>query len=156
MGDISKGSHDVLASQKDDRDIEQAVFAPQDPAEKDNELVAVTTTASERLPFSKVRSIAIVATVSAAPFLTVRRTCEDRMRNTDSQTQTFNTQASIITLPTIGEALNIPANRQQWIVSAYNLTFGCFLVSVLRCFYNLNSPERSYSGVAWLTSMDGD
>ncbi|KAH4803082.1 hypothetical protein HBH61_178960 [Parastagonospora nodorum] len=87
------------------------VFAPRDPAGKDNELVAVTTTASERLPFSKMRSIALVAAVSAAPFLT-----------------TFNTQASIITLPTIGEALNIPTSRQQWIVSAYNLTFGCFLL----------------------------
>lgn len=37
-------------------------------------------------------------------------------------------QASVIILPTIGEALDIPPSRQQWIVSAYNLTFGCFLV----------------------------
>jgi hypothetical protein len=37
-------------------------------------------------------------------------------------------QASVIILPTIGEALDIPTSRQQWIVSAYNLTFGCFLV----------------------------
>lgn len=42
--------------------------------------------------------------------------------------KTMAVQASVIILPTIGEALDIPSSRQQWIVSAYNLTFGCFLV----------------------------
>ena len=65
MGDVSKRSDEVLAYQKDDRDVEQAVSAARNPTEKDNELVAVTTTASERLPFSKVRSIALVTAVSA-------------------------------------------------------------------------------------------
>jgi hypothetical protein len=37
-------------------------------------------------------------------------------------------QASVIVLPTIGEELGIPVSRQQWVISAYNLTFGCFLV----------------------------
>lgn len=37
-------------------------------------------------------------------------------------------QAAVIILPTIGSALNIPESRQQWVVSAYSLTFGCFLV----------------------------
>jgi MFS family permease len=31
-------------------------------------------------------------------------------------------------LPTIGEDLAIPDSRLQWIVSAYSLTFGCFLL----------------------------
>jgi hypothetical protein len=79
MIDSSQKDDVVLASQKNEQDIEQAVVAPQDPTEKDNELVAVSTTASERLPFSKVRSIALVATVAAAPFLTVSVRYSDRM-----------------------------------------------------------------------------
>lgn len=79
----------MLASQKDGRGIEQAVFAAQDPTEKDNELVAVTTTASERLSFSKVRSIALVAAVSVALFLTVRRRrkCVCQRTNTKTDVQ---------------------------------------------------------------------
>ncbi|PSR80163.1 major facilitator superfamily domain-containing protein [Coniella lustricola] len=42
--------------------------------------------------------------------------------------QTLSIQAVVITLPTIGKDLSIPDSRQQWIVSAYSLTFGCFLL----------------------------
>ena len=42
--------------------------------------------------------------------------------------QTLGVQSSVIILPSIGEALDIPASRQQWIVSSYALTFGCFLL----------------------------
>lgn len=34
----------------------------------------------------------------------------------------------VIILPTIGRELSIPDSRQQWIVSAYSLAFGCFLL----------------------------
>jgi MFS family permease len=34
----------------------------------------------------------------------------------------------VIALPTVGSDLDIPTSRQQWIVSAYSLTFGCFLL----------------------------
>lgn len=34
----------------------------------------------------------------------------------------------VIILPTIGRDLSIPDSRQQWIVSAYSLVFGCFLL----------------------------
>lgn len=34
----------------------------------------------------------------------------------------------VIILPTIGRDLSIPDSRQQWIVSAYSLTFACFLL----------------------------
>lgn len=37
-------------------------------------------------------------------------------------------QSVVIILPTIGHHLNIPESRQQWIVSSYSLTFGCFLL----------------------------
>jgi hypothetical protein len=49
--------------------------------------------------------------------------------------QTMAVQASVIVLPTIGEALDIPPSRQQWIVSAYYLTFGCFLVCRIHHLY---------------------
>jgi hypothetical protein len=68
MDDGFKRPDDVVTKEKGDRDLEHAA----DSDEKDNELVAVTTAASQRLPFSKARCIALVATVAAAPFLTVR------------------------------------------------------------------------------------
>lgn len=69
MVDSHKETNDVVA---DERDVEQAAVAQEEPTEKDHELVTVATSASERLPFSKVRCFALVATVAAAPYLTVR------------------------------------------------------------------------------------
>lgn len=63
------------------------------------------------LLFSKARCIALVATVTGASFL-----------------NTLSIQSVVIILPTIGEDLNIPESRLQWIVSSYALTFGCFLL----------------------------
>ncbi|KAI0966545.1 major facilitator superfamily transporter [Xylaria arbuscula] len=63
------------------------------------------------LPFSKARCIALVATVTGASFL-----------------NTLSNQSVVIILPTIGRELNIPDSRLQWIVSAYALTFGTFLL----------------------------
>lgn len=60
MDDGIKKADDFVAKEKD-RDVENA-----------NELMAVNTAASEQLPFSKARSVALVATVAAAPFLSVR------------------------------------------------------------------------------------
>ncbi|KAF3012663.1 hypothetical protein E8E14_011278 [Neopestalotiopsis sp. 37M] len=65
----------------------------------------------EKLPFSKARCIALVATVTGASFL-----------------NTLTVQAVVIILPTIGNDLGIPESRLQWVVSAYSLTFGCFLL----------------------------
>ncbi|KAI0899413.1 drug resistance protein [Annulohypoxylon nitens] len=63
------------------------------------------------LPFSKARCIALVATVTGASFL-----------------NTLSIQSCVIILPTIGQDIGIPASRQQWVVSSYSLTFGCFLL----------------------------
>lgn len=68
-------------------------------------------TQSSQLPMSKARTIALVTTLTGAAFL-----------------NTMSVQAAVIILPTIGRDLGIPAARQQWIVSAYSLTFGCFLL----------------------------
>lgn len=81
--------------------------------EKDGErdVIQRTTTQSSQLPMSKARTIALVVTLTGAAFL-----------------NTLSVQAAVIVLPTIGRDLNIPSARQQWIVSAYSLTFGCFLL----------------------------
>lgn len=34
----------------------------------------------------------------------------------------------VVILPTIGKELGIPESRLQWIISAYSLTFACFLL----------------------------
>ncbi|KAI5210666.1 drug resistance protein [Aureobasidium subglaciale] len=67
--------------------------------------------ANPSLATSKARTIALVLTLTGAAFL-----------------NTLTIQAVVIVLPTIGKALDIPAARQQWIVSAYSLSFGCFLL----------------------------
>ncbi|THW82359.1 drug resistance protein [Aureobasidium pullulans] len=68
------------------------------------------TTSSQPLA-SKARTTALVVTLTGAAFL-----------------NTLTVQAVVIVLPTIGKALDIPVARQQWIVSAYSLSFGCFLL----------------------------
>ncbi|KAI1776737.1 drug resistance protein [Hypoxylon cercidicola] len=67
--------------------------------------------AKSTLPFSKARCIGLVATVTGASFL-----------------NTISIQSVVIILPSIGEDLNIPESRLQWVVSSYALTFGCFLL----------------------------
>jgi hypothetical protein len=52
---------------------------------------------SSQLPLSKVRTIALVVTLTGAAFL-----------------NTLSVQASIIILPTIGRELKIPSAGQQW------------------------------------------
>lgn len=63
------------------------------------------------LTLSRGRCIALVATVTGAAFL-----------------NTLSLQSVVIILPTIGHHLSVPDSRQQWIVSSYSLTFGCFLL----------------------------
>lgn len=81
------------------------------------------------LPFSKARCIALVATVAGASFLNVSRCPLKSFEfGTDTYLQTVSGQAVVIVLPTIGRHLDIPDSRLQWVVSAYNLAFGCFLL----------------------------
>ncbi|EMC92398.1 hypothetical protein BAUCODRAFT_287436 [Baudoinia panamericana UAMH 10762] len=70
-----------------------------------------TTSQTSQLPLSKARTIGLVITLTGAAFL-----------------NTLSVQAAVIVLPTIGRDLSIPTARQQWIVSAYSLAFGCFLL----------------------------
>ncbi|KAK2613115.1 hypothetical protein N8I77_000044 [Diaporthe amygdali] len=70
---------------------------------RDQNRIRRTFSQSSRGPISKARAIALVAT-------------------------TLSGQAVVIVLPTIGREIGIPDSRQQWIVSAYSLAFGCFLL----------------------------
>ncbi|KAH7143484.1 major facilitator superfamily domain-containing protein [Dactylonectria macrodidyma] len=60
---------------------------------------------------SKSKSIALVSTVTGAAFI-----------------NTLASQSVVIILPTIGHELDIPDSRQQWIVTSYLISFGCFLL----------------------------
>jgi len=97
----SKEAHTRIHPEPLDGDLEKADGTP---AER-------TVTTGSQMPMSKARAIALVITLTGAAFL-----------------NTLSNQAVVIILPTIGRDLNIPAARQQWIVSAYSLTFGCFLL----------------------------
>lgn len=62
-------------------------------------------------------------------------------------------QAAVIILPSIGEALNIPGSRQQWIVSAYSLTFGCFLLLCGRIADVYGKRLIFLAGSVWFTAV---
>ncbi len=82
------------------------------------------------LPLSKGKAIALVATVTGAAFLNVSISLSfhEYLHSKHQLLQTLSLQSVVIILPTIGEDINIPDSRLQWIVSAYSLTFGCFLL----------------------------
>ena len=65
--------------------------------------------------------------------------------------QTLVVQSTVIILPSIGRDLSIPAERQQWIISAYYLTFGCFLLLWGRFADIVGRRSVFLFGSAWLT-----
>ena len=121
----------VVATARTAEDVEK-VAGDQLVKNETEEIVRVQTSVSEPgLPFSRARTVALVTTVAAAPFLSVSPPLDMNSRHNllTVAEKTMAVQASVIILPTVGEALDIPTSRQQGIVAAYNLTFGCFLVS---------------------------
>jgi len=111
QNDIEDGYHPQDSNSKEAHSqIEPSRQDGDDPEKAYTDGSALERTASS-LPMSKARSIALVITLTGAAFL-----------------NTMSNQAVVIILPTIGRDLDIPAARQQWIVSAYSLTFGCFLL----------------------------
>lgn len=100
------------ASEPDDLQVHETRPHGDDVEKKaDDEAIQRTTSHGSQLPMSKARTIALVITVTGAAFL-----------------NTLSAQAVVIALPTIGRDLHIPSARQQWVVSAYYLAFGCFLL----------------------------
>lgn len=106
-----------------DGDLEKAHGTP----------VERTVTTGSQMPMSKARAIALVVTLTGAAFL-----------------NTMSNQAVVIILPTIGRDLDIPAARQQWIVSAYSLTFGCFLLLWGRIADVIGKKKVFIWGSAWV------
>ncbi|POS73853.1 hypothetical protein DHEL01_v207758 [Diaporthe helianthi] len=84
-----------------------------------------TFSQSSRGPISKARAVALVATVTGASFLNAS---SSPLALSQLGSPTLSSQAVVIILPTIGRDIGIPDSRQQWIVSAYALAFGCFLL----------------------------
>ena len=76
-------------------------------------------------------------------------------RLTGTAGQTFIIQAVVIILPSIGRDLEIPDSRLQWIVSAYSLAFGCFLLFWGRIADIYGMKRIFVWGTAWvaLTSL---
>ena len=62
-------------------------------------------------------------------------------------------QSCVIILPSIGRSLDIPAERPQWIISAYYLTFGCFLLLWGRLADIYGRRIIFIWGSAWVTAM---
>jgi MFS family permease len=119
----SKEAHSRIDPGTLDGDLEKADGTP---AER-------TVTTGSQTPMSKARAIALVITLTGAAFL-----------------NTLSNQAVVIILPTIGRDLDIPAARQQWIVSAYSLTFGCFLLLWGRIADVIGKKKVFIWGSAWV------
>ncbi|KAM0700504.1 hypothetical protein Q7P35_012225 [Cladosporium inversicolor] len=119
----SKEAHAQIDPGNLDDDLEKANGTP----------VERTVTSGSQMPMSKARAIALVITLTGAAFL-----------------NTLSNQAVVIILPTIGRDLDIPAARQQWIVSAYSLTFGCFLLLWGRIADVIGKKKVFIWGSAWV------
>ncbi|KAH8881973.1 MFS general substrate transporter [Thozetella sp. PMI_491] len=86
-----------------------------------------------RLPYSTARCIGLVVT----PWVGVKL-------------NTFSIQAVVIILPSIGRDLGVPDSRLQWILSAYSLAFGCFLLFWGRIADVYGMKPIFICGTAWL------
>ncbi|KAI9663861.1 MAG: hypothetical protein M1821_007351 [Bathelium mastoideum] len=98
--ELNKNTVATQLTRENSQDEEQAV-----------EQAHILNDVSPESPVSKSKAISLVLTLCGAAFL-----------------NTLSAQAVVIVLPTIGADLSIPLARQQWIVSSYSLTFGCFLL----------------------------
>lgn len=110
------------------------VFDEEDDDEDDEDAESILDD-HQKLPYSKWRCIALVATVTGASF-----------------TNTLSVQSVVIILPSIGRDLAIPDSRLQWIVSAYALTFGCFLLLWGRIADVFGKKAIFVAGSAWVTA----
>ncbi|EKG20882.1 Major facilitator superfamily [Macrophomina phaseolina MS6] len=66
--------------------------------------------------------------------------------------QTLTAQSSVIVLPTIGREIGIPGPSQQWIISAYYMTYGCFLLLFGRIADLYGRRNVFIAGSAWVAA----
>ncbi|KAK8176011.1 major facilitator superfamily domain-containing protein [Phyllosticta citrichinensis] len=141
---LNRNSAEKSRTQAQIRDEEKADVAIDEEEDESNgddgprggELDRSTTVDSQKLPYSRLRLVFLVLNVSGAAFL-----------------NTFNAQSAVIVLPTIGRDLDVPSSRQQWIVSAYSLTFACFLMMWGRLADVYGKKRLFIAGSAWLSAM---
>lgn len=114
----------------------------------------------QKLPFSKAKCVALVATLTGASFLNVSGTAKPLHAYSvylhtcaDQRPQTLSIQVVVIILPTIGAALSIPESRLQWVVSAYALAFGCFLLLWGRVADVCGRRRVFVCGSAWVAAV---
>ncbi|KAL0935951.1 major facilitator superfamily transporter [Colletotrichum truncatum] len=115
--------------------VPTSVAAPPEDLQSDDETSSVASE-PKKLAMSTARSIALVTTVTGASFM-----------------NTLSIQAVVIILPTIGRDLDIPESRLQWIISAYSLTFGCFLLLWGRIADLYSKRLIFVAGSAWVAVM---
>ncbi|KAF2435807.1 MFS general substrate transporter [Tothia fuscella] len=96
----------------------------------------IQNTGEREITLSSARLISLTLVLSLAAFL-----------------NTLGIQAAVIILPSIGKALHIPDSRQQWVVSAYSLTFGCFLLLWGRIADVYGKRLIFIVGSAWFTAI---
>jgi MFS family permease len=137
----------VEQSTEDAPDMEKQANVPTDATEPGSS--DLQTPDEPKVPYSKARLISLVLTVTGAAFLNVRILHPPIGIDSNHQ-QTLSVQAVVIILPDIGKDLSIPASRQQWIVSAYSLTFGCFLLFWGRIADVMGKRLIFLVGSAWL------
>ncbi|GME55361.1 putative puromycin resistance protein pur8 protein [Neofusicoccum parvum] len=65
---------------------------------------------------------------------------------------TLTVQSSMIILPSIARDLDIPAARQQWIISSYYIAYGCFLLLWGRLADIYGRRTTFILGSAWVTA----
>lgn len=155
----ARSSRSELEATNDDEKKQQ----PTNPAEQDDEALGSSSDSDvgsdeeqgaedHRPQYSKVRLVSLVLTVTCAAFLNVGTNWMMwtlLFLLTDGQT--LGVQAAVVVLPTIGRELDIPDSRQQWIVSAYSLTFGCFMLLWGRLADVYGKRLIFVWGSAWLT-----
>ncbi|KAK2038476.1 major facilitator superfamily transporter [Colletotrichum somersetense] len=129
-------THNIGLNELDsEKGFQTSDAVPSDSYNTDSDSSSVST-GLEKPGMSKARSIALVTTVSGASFM-----------------NTLSVQAVVIILPTIGRDIGIPESRLQWIVSAYSLAFGCFLLLWGRIADIYDKRIIFIAGTAWLAIM---
>ncbi|ATY66642.1 efflux protein [Cordyceps militaris] len=88
----------------------------------------------QELPLSRAKAIALVLTLTGAAFI-----------------NTLSAQSVVIILPAIGKTLDVPDSRLQWIISAYSLSFGCFLLLWGRIADIFGKRFIFIAGSVWVT-----
>ncbi|TLD26170.1 MFS general substrate transporter [Venturia nashicola] len=136
--DLEKGEVDVDVSTPGTPGTpgEVDVSTPGMPGTGGNVPLEPVVSRAEELPLSRTRLMALVVTLTGSAFL-----------------NTLGVQAVVIILPSIGEGLEIPGSRHQWVLSAYSLAFGCFLLLCGRIADVYGKRLIFLVGSVWFTAV---